>query len=68
MQAQPIELSEAHVSSLRLLVHPPNVLQRKGFALGQLSTAELDKKRRCGCCHKSISHPVPVRLAYGGWK
>lgn len=59
MQAQPIERTEAHLSDLRLLVHPPNLLQRRGFVLGQLNKTELEKKRRCGRCNKGTRPPLP---------
>lgn len=51
---QAIEPSEANKSTLRLLMHSPALLSRRGFALTQLTTAELEKKKRCDRCTKGL--------------
>lgn len=60
-QPQQIEASEGNVLDIRLHIHPPGLLSRKGFVLDQLSKAELEKKKRCGHCSKGICPPPQAR-------
>jgi hypothetical protein len=49
---QPVLQTDDYIASLRSLVPSPSALQRKGYILSQLSSAELEKKRRCERCCK----------------
>ncbi|KND93105.1 Dimethylaniline monooxygenase [N-oxide-forming] 2 [Tolypocladium ophioglossoides CBS 100239] len=64
-----IPCSPDYVQRLRELAHTSDELQRAGYILGQLSSSDLDRKRRCGrCCrvvkkgekHKGIPGVAPT--------
>jgi hypothetical protein len=61
-QPQQIEASEENILDLRLLIHSPGLLSKKGFVLDQLSKAELDRKRRCRHCSRGKPHLILSKL------
>lgn len=51
-QSEPIEESPLYVQHLRELVQPLETLKRRGYVIRQLSSHDLEKKRRCGRCKR----------------